>query len=250
MTYVVPVLLLISGLIVLYGQRLKRDDASPKRRRLARRLVYGGGVLVVILAFVDAIDTGKQQGRIETLANETKTLVTGGDAFIWVQFIPMQNRPDEFLPSLVHDGDTVPAYDIDIEFSETKVCDSFEKWTMARALATGSGSARKHYLPVFGPKTIKVLPTKALPSCDRAYYLALIQLRNRSIIQQSLIIKREEQWHIATRVEDVATGDELLESVSAQIASDLVWPDLTEMRKAIQAIPAMLRSAPSQSSKK
>lgn len=175
--YLYPILSAAGALLVLVGEVIKSDKVQPGATDWPKAMVLAGGILVIIVALLSAMETGKQQGRLETLAGETKDLVTGGDSIVWVRLAERAGKPNTFRGDLVHTGDVVPAFDIDIEIIETGRCDTLQSWTMGQALISGVGNPRVQFVPAFGPRTLKTLQANFEPSCDDAYYLICIQSR-------------------------------------------------------------------------
>ncbi len=236
--YLYPILSTLGALLVLTGEVIKSDKIAPRATDWSKLMILTGGVMVIIVAFLSAIDAGEQQGRMETLAGATKALVTGGNSMVWIRPIEDPAKPGSFSADLVHGGDVVPSFDIDIEIVETSLCDGLENWAMGQALASGVGNPRIQFIPAFGPQTVKSLTGHLEPSCDEAYYLVFIQTRNRATIEQILIKKDKGKWRKALRVQELHVDKTLVDEIDTGFiaAGERVsWPDLNVVRKVLSS---------------
>jgi hypothetical protein len=237
--YLYPILSFIGALLALVGEVIKSDKHVPGARDWPKIMVTVGAGLVILVALLSAFEAGEQQGRLETLAGETKALVTGGNSVVWIHLIENPRKAGSFQAKLVHRGDVVPAFDIDIEIVETHARDGLGPWTMGQALTTGVGNPRIHFIPGFGPETMKILPISFEPSGDEAYYLMIIQMRNRSEIEQILMKKKNGQWHQAIRVQELSEDKTLLDEIDSGFlaAGETVnWPDLKAAREVVATL--------------
>ena len=187
MSLLLPLLILIGALLVLVAEYRLGERPKSRKEKRKRTMILIGSLIVIGAAFFAARDSGIQQGRIETLAMETKALVTGGNSFVWLAAVPMPAQDERFSVFLNHAGDTVPSFDIDIQFQNTGQCDGFPDRTMGNILASGLSNPRNVYIPALSSESVKFLPISLHPTCTDAYYLVLIQTRNRTILQQILL---------------------------------------------------------------
>lgn len=231
MSLLIPSLAFLGALVVLLAEYRFGPNPKLPRERRRRQLVLLGSLIVIGTAFFSAWDSGKQQGRIETLATETRALVTGGNSFVWLSVVPMFIQEENFAVLLNHGGDAAPSFDIDIQFQTTGQCDGFPERTMGNILASGLSNPQNMYIPALSSESVRILPTTLNPTCDDAYYLVLVQSRNRSTIQQILLNRTAEKtWLVALRVVDINTDEVLKELPAPGSNNNVDWPDDVEFR--------------------
>lgn len=231
---------------VLFVVAAEKSEAEGEKIRSVRRTA--GTVILAIAGMIGAFLSSNQQGRIETLATDTKALVTGGDSFVWLAASPLSGDPPLMSLFVLHGGEDVPSFDVDIEFQRTGQCDDFQRHTMRDAMATGQNDPRKAYFPGVAPSGLRMYPKLITPSCDDAYYLALIQTRNRTLIQQLTLNKQPAQkpsgrnieWQAAVRVVDIDTGEVLKETREMGAGGPIDWPDYSEFTDNIVALRELL----------
>lgn len=233
--YLIPIVTGIGGILILAAEWLdtrKRPSLVPEFAMPWRVRIFGG-VVILIAAFYGAINAGIQQGRVEALTIETRDLLTGGNSSVIIDFITTPQNRDKIWHFVAQLGDDVPAFDVQIEYTTTGMCDSFGKWTARDVLNTGTNNPRFHYIPAVAPNTIRPLRGSLEPSCIDSYYQATMNLRNRSLVQQTFIHKdvAREHFRFATRVTDVDTGKIVAERRDPLMPSPLEWPDLSGMQQ-------------------
>lgn len=236
----VPLLALIAAVVVLCGNQLSRSNDKPKRI-WSTRLIVGGGLAGILFAFLSGVSASLQQGHLETLATQTQALITGGNSFVWLHPLPNPVRPGTFTAYLVHDGDNLPTFDVDIEFDTTTKCDKFQTWTLRDVASTGVNNPRDYFVPLFAPDELKWMPARLEPSCANAYYLAKVRTRSSAVIQQMLFRPDGNNWRISTRVLDIRTGAQLYRHTDPA-ASAVNWPDVTNVLKTLRRLQKLLKS--------
>ncbi|GEM_PF-6682771 len=196
----------LGGIMVLAGEVLEGRSINessrwfkvvsrvPSSLRQHKTLTVAGGLLVLLCALLGTRQEAAYQAKIETLSEDTRSFVSGGDSFVFISFNRCDNK--SFTGRIEHRG-KYPVYDVTIRTLDMKSSDGIAGWTEARALRY---APRLNQFAVVTESMRAFLSAPLEPTGPHATYGFLIDARNGSFLQQTHFVKLESAWVQATRV--------------------------------------------------
>lgn len=196
----------LGGIMVLGGEVLgwrsinessrwfKVASRVPSSLRHHKTLTVTGGLLVLLCALLGTRQEAAYQAKIETLSEDTRNFLSGGDSFVFISFHHYDNK--SFTGRIEHRG-KYPVYDVTIRTLDMASSDGIAGWTKARTLRY---APRLSQFAVVTESMRAFLSAPLEPTGPHATYGFLIETRNGSFLQQTRLVKLESTWVQATRV--------------------------------------------------